>query len=192
MGDSGAGAASIVKGLAFLSVMRAVTKLRGTKQTEQALSRMSQEVSDGLRHGSIVASGWYPVAWYCDMWRGIRDSTGEGVGFARTIGRESFRQDLNLVHKFALSLLSPETVMSIGTRLTAKYYRPARVSFELHSGVAHAYYSDCHGWDENMWAEIAAGIELMLELSGAKRIRIRLVEGGRAQDDSAIFEGQWA
>ena len=172
--------------------MRALTNLRGLAQTDKALNCMSQDVREALHHRSLVATGWYPVAWYCDIWRGIRESTGEGVSIARTLGRESFRQDLNLVHKFALSLLSPETVMSIGTRLTAKYYRPTRVSFEMSGGVAYAHYADCIGWDENMWAEIVAGIELMLELAGAKNISIRLIEGAQARDDFAVFEGRWS
>lgn len=182
------GSKASVKGLAFLSVMRALSKLRGDGSVKAALSRMNPEVADAFRYGSVVATGWYPVAWYLSMWRSIRESSGEGVAIARVLGREALRQDLTLVHKVALGLLSPKNVVSIGGRLSSQYYRPTQVTFETAPGMTRVRYSRCFGWDENMWAEIAVGIEVVLELAGAKHARIRMVAGGQSRDDYADFE----
>jgi hypothetical protein len=133
--------------------MRVLSELRGADAAERALLHMTPEVVSAFRYRELIATGWYPVAWYSEMWKGIRVSTGEGLGIVRAIGRESLRQDLKLVHKFALALLTPETVMSVGGRLTSKYYRPTHVAFDVQPGLASAHYSDCAGWDENMWTE---------------------------------------
>ena len=52
-----------VKGLAFLSVMRALTKVYGEQAASSAVSCMKGEVGEALRLGTIVPPGWYPVSW---------------------------------------------------------------------------------------------------------------------------------
>jgi hypothetical protein len=125
------------------------------------------------------------------MWRGIRASAAGDLEFVKHLGREAFRHDLNAVHRIMMKVVSPQTVVSFGTRLTALYYSGIETSFATQSGFARGSFYNASGWDENMWAEIHGALEVMLELARARKIEVTLTAGGGTSDEFAEFEGRW-
>lgn len=179
-----------MKGLAFRSAMRAVATLRGEDAVVEARGHMPAEVADALRLGTIVATGWYPIAWYREMFGGIVRAT--SADLPRQVGAEAIRADLASVHKALLRLLSPQTVYSLSNRMFTNYYDTGTVTtLETRPGFLHGRASGCAGWDRNMWQELVGATERILEIAGARHVRIRVVRGGGDGDELCEIEARW-
>jgi hypothetical protein len=50
----------------------------------------------------------------------------------------------------------------------------------------------CVGWDANMFHEIHGSSTALLELAGAKDVRLHIRLGGRDNDVDAEYEAVWA
>lgn len=181
-----------VKGLAFRSSLQIFSELKGEAARERALESMGSELGDKFRYGQILASGWYSIDWYARMLRAFRDATGAGLELPKEIGRESIRRDMQGVHKrVLLRMLSPELLYGLGQRLFGQYYDTGSVDVvESRSGYVRGKYTGCVGFDENLWTEIVGTTETLLELAGAKHIRLRLLAGGGSQDHAEL-EARW-
>ncbi|MCC6215339.1 MAG: hypothetical protein IT376_10750 [Polyangiaceae bacterium] len=180
-----------VKGLAFRSVLRAVVALRGEAAAEAARRAMPPEVAEALQRGTIVATGWYPIAWYREMFSGVVRAT--SAELPRQIGAEAISADLAGVHKALLRLLSPQTVYSLSNRLFGNYYDTGRVTtLENRPGFVHGRASGCVGWDRNMWQELVGATERILETAGARHVRIRVLAGGGDADEACEIEARWS
>jgi hypothetical protein len=53
-------------------------------------------------------------------------------------------------------------------------------------------FRDCLGFDGNIRGEVAGSCESLLEIAGAKHVRIRLLAGARDGDSDAEFEARWS
>ena len=142
----------------------------------------------GLARRHLVAN--IPVAGHlrCPLAESLRDSPWRNDGAAR-LRRRARCAALGMDPHGTLLVVSPQTIVSVGTRLTSRYYSGVRAEFIVRDGIAHGRYTGCIGWDENMWAEIHGGLELMLELAGGKDVQVRLTAGGQSQNALAEFEG---
>jgi len=58
-------------------------------------------------------------------------------------------------------------------------------------GYVHATWSGCEGWDENLWAELAGSCEVLLEMAGAKHVRLRVIKGGRTGESACEMDAHW-
>lgn len=83
-----------VKGVAFRSVFGSLATLRGKPTQQAALELMTEELRNGFVYGAIVSGGWYPIDWYKQLFRAIRESSGEGKELVHEIGRQCTRDDM--------------------------------------------------------------------------------------------------
>lgn len=168
-----------VKGVAFRSVYASLGKLRGEGAQRAALEAVSEELRNGFLYRSIVPGGWYPIESYKELFRGIRSSTGEGKDLVYEIGRQCTRDDMSGIYSVLAKLISPQSLFSLSQRVFSSYYSVGSVKMaESRSGYSHAVWSDCHGFDENMWTEVLGSSAQLLEIGGAKHVRIRILAGG--------------
>jgi hypothetical protein len=167
-------------------------ELRSPEQYERALSLMDPEVARTCRT-VILASTWYPISWYREVFRAYRAATGEGTELPRLIGKACVRHDMQAVYKqLMLKIISPQALLSMTQRVFGNYYDHGSLHVvESRKGYARMECSGCDGWDENMWAELAGSCEMQLELAGAKHIRLRLTSGARNGDANAEVEAHW-
>lgn len=180
-----------VKGLAFRSVLKSLEALRGQVAVAAALGAMDPEVADAYRRNTILATGWYPIAWYREAFRAIVATTSPEL--PRAIGAEAIRADLDGVHKLMLRMLSPETAFSLSSKLFGKYYDTGSLRIaEGRNGFTRAEAGGCTGRDRNMWLELLGSSERVLELAGARHVRMRITSGGSDQDDHCTLEAHWA
>ena len=172
-----------MKGLAFRSVASAFKALRGERAFDAAMERVPPELGNKLPYGGIVATGWYPIEWYKDLFRALREVGGGGPELIKNIGREAVSADLTAVHKFMLRMLSPETVFSVAPRLFKNYYDTGQLEIlDRRSGYQRAVWKNCTGFDENMWLEIVGSAEMVLEAAGARHVRIKVLAGAGDED----------
>ena len=181
-----------MKGVAFRSVMRAVETLHGNAAVESALSKLPSDLERAFRYQVILASSWYPIAWYRELLKAVQSAAGPGERVLFEIGRQCARQDMTGVYKLGFKLLSPQAVLGLATRLFSNYYDTGRSRLlESRTGFAHAQWSDCVGFDKNMWSEAFGAAEMFMELAGARNIRTRIIAGGGDSDETSTLTMHW-
>jgi hypothetical protein len=181
-----------VKGIAFRSALRALEQLRGVAIAELAVSEMSPELAASIRYGTLIASSFYPIEWYRNFFSSIVAATGGTEAIVREIGRESARLDMTGIYKTAFKLLSPQAIFGLSSRLFSNYYDTGTVAIvESRKGFALARWTNCIGFDRNLWQEVFASAEMYLELAGATHIRMRVLSGAGPTDSSAEVQAHW-
>jgi hypothetical protein len=179
------------KGLTFASVLGALDDLRGPAFRQRVLDALPEESGSALKLGSVIASGWYPIRWYRELFKAALSESGD-LDFAREIGRASVRREIKGVHRLLFKVISVDTLQQHGARFFKAYFHPTTVTTErVGPGVGRTRYSKCVGFDKNLWHEQLGCIEELLVQSGVKLPRIRIVAGGGEDDGFAEFETRW-
>jgi hypothetical protein len=182
-----------VKGVAFRTVETCFIELRGAGPRRRADELLPAELADAFRYKTIMASGWYSIEQYKALLRALREATAEGPELCREIGKLAARHDMAGVHKQIVArILSPQILFSMTQRVFSTYYDTGSFAMvESRRGFAHARASGCLGWDEDMWLELIGSSESLLEIAGAKHVRMRTLVGGK-NDDFLDLEARWA
>jgi hypothetical protein len=185
---------SSVKGNAFRTIEQCFTELYGEEAREAALVLLPEPLRRAYQHKLLLASNWYPIAWYRDTFTAFRDSQRAGLELPREIGRRGVRRDLGSVYKqLLLKMVSPQALLSLSQRLFKNYFDAGEMRIEVsRSGYVHATWTGCEGWDENLWAELSGSCEALLEMAGARHVRLRVVKGGRTGDSRCEMDAHWA
>jgi hypothetical protein len=183
-----------VKGIAFRTIELCFAERYGRPARERANEHLPAELAENFRLRLILATSWYPIDDYKACFRAFRAATGGGAEVAREIGRLAARHDMASVHKQLFAkLISPGALLSLSQRFFNNYYDTGTFKIlESQRGFVRAQATACAGWDENMWAELAGSSEALLEIAGAKHVRLRITNGGRDGDESAELEAHWA
>jgi hypothetical protein len=186
--------AAKVKGVAFKTIELCFTELRGQGARDRLQEYLPAELAEGFRYRTILATNWYSIELYKACFRAFRSVTGEGPDLAREIGKLAARHDMAGVHKQILAkLISPQALVGMSQRVFNTYYDTGSFAIdESRRGFIRARCTGCKGFDENMWNEIAGSCESLLEIAGAKFVRLRIVSGGGDESDSAEMEARWA
>jgi hypothetical protein len=177
-----------VKGLAYHSVQRALSEMRGPEFVARVREAMPGPGGDELRSGAIVANGWYPTAWYRAFYKTIVDLSGD-PDFARECGRVSVRYDITIVHRMLFRVLSPETLTRQGAKLFKMYFDPAELDIVPRSkGVFLLRFYGCAGFDRNLWLDQWGGTEELVRYCGGAGAVIRHLSGGGDREDAMELE----
>lgn len=178
-----------VKGVAFRSVLASLEALRGREVLERVLAGLSEDDRSSIEF-RVVNTGWYPIELYRALLGAIVRETGEGDALVRAIGGASLKRDITGVYRVMFKILSPETVLSLSSRLFGFYYDTGTFTItEKRHTFARSEYAGCIGFDRNMWIELLGSSEEVLAVAGAKRPRGRIVRGG--QDSDCVIEVTW-
>jgi hypothetical protein len=177
-----------VKGLAFHSILRAMTETRGAAFTERVRQRVAGEAGDAIRDGVVVANGWYPTSWYRALYAAAVEESGDPQ-FAQECGRVSVRYDVTIVHRLLFRVLSPETLVRQGARLFKMYFSPAELDVipkgdKLFIIRCH----ECAGFDRNLWLDQLGGTEELVRYCGGEGAKLRVLSGGQDHDTSMEIE----
>ncbi len=182
-----------VKGVAFRATMRAFVDLRGEDALGRAIERCSGEVQDALRYHRVVAGGWYPIGWYRELLAAVVAGEGGRKGMARELGRRGIELDLNGVYRTLFKLMTPGTLVAFFKLLFPRYYAHGRLIVEAESkGLLRVSVRDCRGFDHLMYLDLLGATERMIQLSGVKNPRCRIISGGDDEGDAVVMEGTWS
>ncbi len=182
-----------VKGNAFRTIDQSFTELCGAQARELALTFLSEELRRAFELKLLLASNWYPIAWYRESFAAFRKARNAGPELAREIGRVGVRRDMSSVYKQVfLKVVSPHALLAVSQRLFGYYFDTGRFrTTESRTGYVRVACTGCEGWDENLWAELAGSCETLLEMAGAQHVRVRVVSGARNGDSAAEMEAHW-
>jgi hypothetical protein len=183
-----------VKGNAFRTIEQCFTELYGEQAHQAALKLLPEPLRHHFERKLLLASNWYPISWYRETFAAYRAAQHAGTDLPKEIGRRGVRRDMSSVYKqLFLKMVSPQALLGLSQRLFKNYYDTGemRIAQSRH-GYVHATWTGCEGWDENLWAELAGFCEVLLEMAGAKHVRLRVMKGGRTGDSACEMEAHWA
>jgi hypothetical protein len=182
-----------IKGVALRAVDACYLELRGARAHARAHELMASALREAYASNLILAASWYPLSWYRDVFRAYRAANSDGPDLARQIGYQSIRRDMRGTYKqWFARMLSPQIMLSLASRLFNTYYDTGRFEVaQAQRGYAHARFSGCVGWDANLWQDLLGSSMSLLEIAGAKEVRLRVKAGGQAGDTGADFEAHW-
>lgn len=182
-----------VKGVAFRTIDLCYERLRGIEARDGARNLMPEPLANSFRYFTLLAASWYPISWYRETFRAFRAMTGDGPELARDLGKMAARHDMTGVHKQILvKLISPQALLGMSQRVFHTYYDTGDFEIvESRSGFVHARCTNCLGWDENMWMELAGSCESLLQIAGARNVRVRLLSGGTDGASQSQFDATW-
>jgi hypothetical protein len=168
------------KGIAFRGFLTTLERLRGTDAVEGTLRELPPEVSRAIRLGEVVATGWYPVAWYRELHHAMNRACREpGLELSRRIGLESTIADFRGIYRLLLRVVSSETLVSQAPRLFGMFFDGGEVEMvETGKGFGVIEFTGWHGFDKAVWTDIAAAVEGVLVARRAFDIRSRVLRGG--------------
>lgn len=181
-----------VKGQSFHAVLRAFEDLRGAEFRGAALAEMAGEGGEALRGGFLLSANYYPVAWYRDLLAsGVRLAPG-ALSFARDVGRASGERDISGIYKVLFRALSTELVIKQSPRLFRVVYQGGKIDvLETRSGFARVAYSECWGFDANVWQDALGGAEACFRATGAEKLTLRIEQGGGNRDAAMVVQIHW-
>jgi hypothetical protein len=182
---------SEIKGQSLRNYPITLRAIRGDEVADRVLELLSPELRSALELGTILAGGWYPVAYKRELHQAGAKVTAE-PGFARIMGYEMTQRDLSGLYRTFVRIATPRYVLSIASRIFSTYFRPGKMRVvEIRSGFVKVELTKCSGFDTNVWRDVLGGCEATLAVAGAKTCRIRILSGGGDGDDSASATAWW-
>ncbi len=183
----------LVKGQNFHSVLWALVEMRGQAFRDAVVENMQGDAGEALRYGTLLPSNLYPIAWYRELFRAVLEQTPQEPNFAREVGKVSAGRDVRGVYRIIFRALKTELLIKQSPRLFRLFYDGGQVDVqEVKSGFARVRYSECRGFDRNLWLDLVGGSESVLLASGAKELRIRIEAGGGDGQDHMQATVTWA
>ena len=180
------------KGLNFRAFTASLTRLHGEAAVKATLDAAPAEVRDAIRSGHIIASGWYPVAWYRGLYQGAQKALNLGIELPRAIGRDSTLSDFNSVFRVIVKVMSVETAVGQAHRFITLYYEGGKAeTLAKRAGMVRIRFSGWVGFDRNVWEDLASSAEALTSVCGGKNVRRYLLAGGRDGSDDLDLEVRW-
>jgi hypothetical protein len=108
------------------------------------------------------------------------------------MGYEMTLRDLNGIYRAFMRLASPAHVLQAGARIFSTYLRPGKYRVvEMREGFVRVEFSECYGFDPNMWLDVIGGCEAVLEAAGARSVRLHIETGGREGSSTCSAVAWW-
>lgn len=178
------------KGSAFLGVIRSLESLKGLAFQQAVFGDLQGECGEAVRTKTVLASGWYPIAWYRDILQAA-DRRAANASFLREVGRASTRDTISTIHRIFMRAISTETLIKQGTRVFSSYYTAETRVEVKESRRAHVIWSGCYGFDRCCWQDQLGSVEMLMELAGEKESKVALISGGGDRDATMVAEVSW-
>jgi hypothetical protein len=165
------------KGQGFIGLLVGLGQLKGTDAKLKLLPHLNPDLKVLVERGGIMASGWYPLAWYSEVTKAIRDEYGPDIGLE--IGRLGMRNDINSFIRFILALASPLMLLHLSSRVFRIYFQGANLETKQtgpREGRLHMWGLD--GTNAATWDAIGGAVAAFVELSGGKDVKVRIDRDG--------------
>jgi hypothetical protein len=180
------------KGVGIRSFLAALERLHGASVVAQTLEGADPDCASRVREGRLLATGWYPIEWLRSLHTSAQRVTGTGTELSWRLGGAAMRADFTGVYRIFLLVLSPEALVSKSARVFSTYYTRGKMQvLSSRPKLVHVQFTDCLGFDANLWADVGGSSEAGLELCGAKQVTHETLRGGRTGDDFLEVVARW-
>jgi len=179
------------KGSNILATVAALATLRDEALRDAVVRDVPGDGGEEIRHKSIIAAGWYPIAWYRDLLATVVKHTNDPA-IIRELARHSTRATVPTFQRVFMKLISPHTLIKHGGRLFSSYFENATITVEnVDKQVERIAWKDCFGFDKNCWRDQLGSTEELVVLSGAKVLRTKIISGGENGDATMVLDLAW-
>lgn len=181
-----------LKGINFLGTLGALERDHGEEVRARVEKKLAGEVGEAIRQGAILASGWYPAAWYAAVLETIVREVGGGEATARALSREAVKADFKTLFRIVRLFLTPQYALQQAMRVSSRYVDGGQIEVvEAADGHAHFRFREYYGYSRLMWWDFIGGIEGVLENLGAEDLVARVADGGRDGDHHLEVVLRW-
>jgi len=181
-----------LKGINFTGTLSALAREHGDEVRDAVLREIEGDVGEALRHGGVVASGWYPAAWYASLLDVIVARLGGGKSSVRRLSREAVKADFRTLFKVMSLLMKPQRALQQSMRVSRRYVDGGEIEVtEARDDFMHLRLREYYGYTSLMWWDFIGGVEGVLENLGAKAIESRVLSGGGDGDHEVEFTLRW-
>lgn len=181
-----------IKGQGLRQNLEILREEYGEEIVAKITERLSEDFRRALRAGTVLASGWYPVAWLNELHRASVSVLPHIPNLPELVGTRSVERDMQGVYGFLARFLAPEFCVRQAPRSIGTYLRGVRIEPHiLAPGHAEIHFSNCAEFNRYLWRDIAASSALVLSKTGAKNVRVRFTQGGRDGDGQAVLDVRW-
>lgn len=180
------------KGLNFRTFMKSLDRVHGYAIVARTLEGLAPEVRDPLKYGKIVPGGWYPLEWYRLLHASAQQATARGPELSRDLARSSMHDDFSGIYRLITFVIAPQTLIKKAPQIMKLYYSHGNVEIpRAQAGMARAVFTDCQGFDKNLWEDAIGSCVGVLEACRAKEVRTEIVEGGQDGDEGLVLDARW-
>jgi hypothetical protein len=168
-----------VKGINFTTAMQAVHRLYGPAARDRIERETPGDFGNALRFGGIVIGGWYPIAWYRELWKSLNGCLGVDEAAAYRIGHRAAGLSVNVAYRALSRMSSPATLLAMSARAFGYYFESGSLIVKQPEPKRlTAEWRDCHGFDNFIWSEVSGGAVYFIEATGATNITFNVLAGG--------------
>lgn len=158
-----------VKGHGLHGMLAALSTIEGSAVRARVEARIPRDFADALKHGAIVAGGFYPLAWARAIHQLAMEEGTKGAKLPYLLGHENTSKNLHGIYAFVVKMFDPGTVISQGKRLMTMYYGGGTADvIERTPHSALMRYRECVGFDRPMFEELAGGSVAIVEACGGQ------------------------
>ena len=175
-----------LKGSVLWGVIAALEPVVEPAARERIITDLRGDFGEGVHTKSIIATGWYPIAWHREILGAIVRH--EGQASLRAAVRKSTRDNVSTIHRLLVRVISRDALLKQGDRVFSSFFEAQTTSTRESAKLSRVEWSGCRGFDANVWRAQAETVQELLEMAGAKIKRTRVVSGGADADDSMILE----
>ena len=181
-----------LKGINFVGTIDALGREHGDETRAAVVAALEGEVGEAIRSGAILASGWYPAAWYDALLRAIVKEVRGDATTVRTISREAVKVDFKTLFKVVRLFLSPQRALQQAMRISGRYVDGGEIDVvEAKDGFMHLRFREYRGYSRLMWWDFIGGVEGVLDGIGAEDITARFITGGGDGDHHLEVMLRW-
>jgi predicted hydrocarbon binding protein len=180
-----------VKGVVILNAKAYVVAHYGDEgwaRVTKALAREDREVIDAM-----ISVGWYDVQMYDRINRAIEGELGRGdKSLMIAIGRYAAEHDLTTIHRVFLRVANPAYVLEKSTEFWRRFQDSGTWSIVRESPTRVRATLD--GWgsmEELTCIRLAAYIQRLFELVGAKNAKMERMRCRARGDEACLYVGSW-
>lgn len=181
-----------VKAIAIYRLLENTREVYGAEAHERVVNRLPEELAKKARYGLLVPTAWVPISWVRATHAAIRKEEEASPDTPRQFGRRAGKMNFTTVHRAFLRVLAPEWVIARASRVYGQYVSAGTMRIvESKSGMVRAVFEGCVGYDRNIWQSTIGQCEAVLELCGARNVRVRIHEGGEDGDEHLELSAFW-
>lgn len=181
-----------IKGLNIIGVFAALERQCGRGAREDVQRLLPEDFRRAVDNREIIASAWYPLAWYTAMLPIIVEVTGGTESLVREISREAVNHDYKTIFRVVRMFLRPSLALQQAVRVNRRYLTGGQIEvFDADHDFIHYRFHSFHGFTRLMWRDYIGGIEGVLMTLGVKNFSPRILDGGEDDDHHMEIVVRW-
>jgi len=178
-----------IRGQAIRSAIEVLDEVVAPGAKDRVIARLPRDVADAYRYGAIIASGWFPLAWYREFHQSVKMECSFVPDVHRRIGFAATTKDIHGMYRFILKIATPTFAFANAGRILGTYLKDFQSKL-LESTPQHSRLQvEVPGADAEFWSDLSGSAEAILKTCGGRSGTVNVRSGGK--NSVAVLEATW-